>query len=94
MKSRGRVVEVQLPTAVDRAILLAQTQQEVLKIGKLKVTRPYGVGKQLNAGVRGEGKPQIVRVDLSKERQVRKFSKLNGLCYACGEKFELGHHAK
>jgi hypothetical protein len=54
------VVEVQLPTTVDRAILLAQTQQEVLERGKLKVTRPYGVGKQLNAWVRGEGKPQIM----------------------------------
>lgn len=28
------VVEVQLPTTVDRAILLAQTQQEVLERGK------------------------------------------------------------
>jgi hypothetical protein len=88
------VVEVQLPTTVDRAILLAQTQQEVLERGKLKVTRPYGVGKQLNAWVRGEGKPQIMGGDLSKERQVREFRKLNGLCYACGEKFEPGHLAK
>jgi hypothetical protein len=33
-------------------------------------------------------------VDLSRERQIRDFCRLNGLCYACGERFEPGHIAK
>lgn len=32
-------------------------------------------------------------MDLSKER-CREFRRLNGLCYACGDKFEPGHIAK
>jgi hypothetical protein len=88
------VVEVQLPSTVDRDILLAQTQQEVLERGKMKVTRPYVGGKMLNTGVRGEGRALIGGADLSKERQIREFRKLNGLCYACGDKFKPDHLAK
>lgn len=88
------MVEIQLPSTVDRAILLAQTQQEVLERGKMKVTRPYVGGRMLNTGVRGEGRAQTGGADLSKERQMREFRKLNGLCYACGDKFEPGHLAK
>jgi hypothetical protein len=41
-----------------------------------------------------KGKGQQLGVDLSKERQIREFRRLNGLCYACGNKFEPGHIAK
>ena len=30
----------------------------------------------------------------SKERQVKEYRRVNGLCYTCGEKFEPGHQAK
>jgi hypothetical protein len=33
-------------------------------------------------------------MELSRKRQLREFRKLNGLCYACGEKIESGHLAK
>jgi hypothetical protein len=32
--------------------------------------------------------------DLAKERQLRDFRRLNGLCFGCGEKYEPGHQAK
>jgi hypothetical protein len=57
----------------------------------MKVTRPYVGGKMLNTRVRGEGRSLTGGADLSKERQIREFRKLNGLCYACGDKFEPGH---
>jgi hypothetical protein len=40
----------------------------------------------------GEEKGQ--GADLKRGRQLRNFRRLNGLCYACGEKFEPGHIAK
>lgn len=88
------VVEIQLPTTVGRAILLIQTQKEVLDKGKMKVARPYVGNKVLSNGIRGEGRIQQGGVNLSKEMQVREFRKWNGLCYGCGEKFEPGHMAK
>lgn len=41
-----------------------------------------------------KNKGVLPAVDLSKERQVREYRRLNGLCYACGEKFEPRHLAK
>lgn len=31
---------------------------------------------------------------MTKERQLRDFRRLNGLCFGCGEKYEPGHQAK
>jgi hypothetical protein len=41
-----------------------------------------------------ENKGGYQQNDLSKDRQVREYKKLNGLCYAYGDKFEHGHLAK
>jgi hypothetical protein len=30
----------------------------------------------------------------SKERHVKEYRRMNGLCYTCGEKFEPDHQAK
>jgi hypothetical protein len=76
------VVQVQVPTTVDRAILLAQIQHVVL---------PYLIQQQ--ALPKGDDKGQQ-GADLTRERQLRDFRRLSGLCYACGERFELGHIAK
>jgi len=62
------VVEVQLPSTVDRAILLAQTQQEVLERGKMKVTRPYVGDKMLNTRFRGEGLKKGVMIYPKKDK--------------------------
>jgi hypothetical protein len=88
------VVRMQMHTTVDRAIVLAQTQHDILEQAKGKGQRQPFHNKQVVVGFKGEGKQPPVGGDLSKERQVREFQRLNGLCYACGERFEPGHIAK
>jgi hypothetical protein len=87
------VVQVQVPTTVDRAILLAQIQQEVLDRGRGEGQRPLPYLKQQQTLPKGDDKGQQ-GADLTRERQLRDFRRLNGLCYACGEQFEPGHIAK
>jgi hypothetical protein len=88
------VVQVQTPSMVDRAIHLAQLQQEVLERNKFRGQRS-GLSmhvKQLVVGQKTDD--QGPGADLTRARQLRDFRRLNGLCYACGEKFEPGHIAK
>jgi hypothetical protein len=79
---------------VDRAIVLAQTQQEVLDQAKGKGYRQMFSNKQPMGNNKGDGSQLQRGVDLSKERHVWEFRRLNGLCYACGERFEPSHIAK
>jgi hypothetical protein len=88
------VVRMQMPTTVDRTIVLAQTMHDILEQDKGKGQCQSFHNKQVGVGFKGEGKKPPVGGDLSKERQVREFQRLNGLCYACGERFEPGHIAK
>jgi hypothetical protein len=60
------VVRMQLPTTVDRAIVLAQTQYDILEQAKVKGQRQPFNNKHTMIGFKGEGK----QGDLSKERQV------------------------
>jgi hypothetical protein len=82
-----------LPSSVDRTALLAQLQQEVLEMGKFKATNISYGSKQSGGFIKQEAKSATTG-DLSKERQVREYRRVNGLCYACGEKFEPDHLAK
>jgi hypothetical protein len=45
-----------------------------------------------------QGKPDVKNgaggLDFSKERQLRDYRSLHGLCFTCGEKYEVGHAAK
>lgn len=88
------VVQVQVPTTVDRAILLAQIQPEVLDRNKFKGQKQTTTAKFQGFPNKMENKGGYQASDLAKERQVREYRKLNGLCYACGDKFEPGHLAK
>lgn len=87
-------VQMHQPTTVDKAASLAQLQQEMLEKGRHKVARQGYATKQNLAGNKVDGRGQQMGGELFRERQVREFRKLNGLCYACGEKFEPGHLAK
>ncbi|GJN20898.1 hypothetical protein PR202_gb08332 [Eleusine coracana subsp. coracana] len=81
----------QLPTTVDRAALLATIQQEIQDRGKLKGNKS---GFSPKTGVQTgklEAKQSTPIGDLSKERQLREFHRINGLCYACGKKFDGNH---
>ena len=88
------VVQVQVPVTVDSAILLAQIQQEILDRNRFKVQKQPLNSKVQNLQPRMKNKGVLPAVDLSKERQVSEYRRLNGLCYACGEKFEPRHLAK
>jgi hypothetical protein len=88
------VVQMHQPATVDKAVLLAQMQQEVLEKSRPRGVRQGYVPKQYQPGNKGEGKVQPVGGDLSRERELREYRRVNGLCYACGEKFEPGHILK
>jgi hypothetical protein len=75
-------------------MLLAQMQHEVLEKSRPKGVCQGYVPKQYQPGTKGEGKVQPVGGDLSREREIREYRRVNGLCYACGEKFEPGHILK
>jgi hypothetical protein len=75
-------------------ILLAQIQQEVVEMNKAKFQRNYLGGKVMVNTAKGDPRAVTGPVDLAKERQLRDFRRLNGLCFGCGEKYEPGHQDK
>lgn len=62
------VVQVQVPVTVDRAILLAQLQQEILDRNRFKVQKQPLNNKFQNLQPRMENKGVLPAIDLSKER--------------------------
>jgi hypothetical protein len=90
---QGHVL-AQLPRTVDRAILLAQIQQEVVEMNRAKFQKKIQGSKVIvNAG-KGDTRAGVGSSELAKERQLRDFRRLNGLCFGSGEKYEPGHQAK
>ncbi|KAK3151850.1 hypothetical protein QOZ80_3AG0251460 [Eleusine coracana subsp. coracana] len=88
---RGTVLP-HVPETVDRAILLAQIQEGVLDKAKARSSR---VGTR---GPVGASRPDLKLNnnlgELTKERQLRYYRRLNGLCYFCGDKFDADHVSK
>ncbi|XP_066392625.1 protein argonaute PNH1-like [Miscanthus floridulus] len=84
------VVEPQVPTTIHRAAIIARIQQNVLDRGKNKYQKAPILHKP-NPQHRTETKTQPVSGTLWRDRQLRDYRKVNGLCYTCGEKFEPGH---
>lgn len=77
-------VESQLPDTVDRAALLAQVYQEVLARSKSGATwhhEPDSHPQRLKQG----------QADFWKDRQLRDYRRVNGLCYHCGDKYDPTH---
>lgn len=87
----GAVVQSQVPHNVDRAILLAKVQQQVLEKGRQKMQKNSGASKSYFSTTRTDQKSQVGNSNLWKERQTLNYRKANNLCYHCGEKFEPGH---
>lgn len=82
------VVQTQVPDTLERAILLAKIQLQVLDKSKYKVQKN-------NAGFKPfqkvEAKGSVTSNTLWKERQVRGHRKANGLCFYCGEPYDPQH---
>lgn len=81
----GAGVQSQIPQTVDRAIMLAKVQQQVLDNGKMRVQKNQGTGKTHFSFTKQELKPQSNSSPLWKERQTLNYRKANNLCYHCGE---------
>lgn len=88
------LVQAALPTSVNRAMVLAEIQQDHLDKARNRTGKAPFQYKSLASTSKAESQPMPVTADLSKERQVREYRRLHGLCYACGERFEPGHLAK
>lgn len=85
------VVESQVPETVERAILLALVQQEVLAEAK-----PWAQRQQCfdQPAARHEAARPALKVgarNFWKDRQLRDYRRANGLCFRCGEKFDPAH---
>lgn len=82
-------VEPQVPTTVERALVIAKLQQKVIDRSKLKYQQ-----KQPNPRVQ-HAKPEVktpsIYGNLWRDKQLRDYRKANNLCYHCGEKYEPGH---
>ena len=84
----GNVVQSQLLDTLERAMLLAKIQQQVLDKSKTKWSKFAAHSKQttkLDSKGAGNTSP------LWKERQIRDYLKANGLCFYCREPFDANH---
>jgi hypothetical protein len=88
------VVEAQVPETVERAILLALVQQEVLAESKPWAPRPPYQPRQEQAGHRAEPARPALKMgtgDFWKDRQLRDYRRSNNQCFRCGEKYDPTH---
>jgi hypothetical protein len=88
------LVQTALPSSVNRAMILAELHQTNLDKARARGTKGFFQSKPSASTARPDAIPVNLPSDLSKERQVREYRRLHGLCYACGERFEPGHLAK
>jgi hypothetical protein len=87
-------IESQVPETVERAILLALVQQEVLAEAKPWGQRPYQQQKHDQVAPRADFVRQPVKLgtgDTWKDRQLRDYRKANNLCFKCGERYDPTH---
>lgn len=75
-KLQGHVL-AQLPRIVDRAILLAQIQQEVVEMNKMKFLKGFRSSKVSVNTMKGDHKTSETSLELTKERLLRDFQGLN-----------------
>lgn len=87
-------VQAQVPDSMDRAVLLAKIQQQLLERGKGKAPKPYGQAKHSGGFVKNDAKASTTNNLLWQERQVRNYRRDNNLCYYCGEAHTPTHAAE
>lgn len=87
-------VQAQVSDTMDRAVLLAKIQQQLLDKGKHKSSKFLGPAKAVNSVNKADAKPGQSSTLLWKERQVRNYRRNNNLCYYSGEAYTPAHAAK
>ena len=80
-------VELQMPTTVQQACLLAQVQEGILARAKPVVS---SVGRQDHISKQAVT-ARFDKGELWKAKQLKDYRRTNGLCYRCGEKYAPGH---
>jgi hypothetical protein len=80
----------QIPQMVDRAMAMARIQSEIAEKNRQKFQKMAESGKAVEAMGKWENSSRYTS-NLFKERQLREYRRLNGLCFTCREKFEPGH---
>jgi hypothetical protein len=95
LKSEIRAaVESQVPEFVERAILLALVQQDVLAEAKPRAYRQYQPQRADPVLPRADAVRPALKMgqgDLWKDRQLRDYRRANNLCFKCGEKYDPTH---
>jgi hypothetical protein len=95
LKSELRAaIESQVPETVERAILLALVQQELLAEAKPWAHRPQPQHKPEPVVPHADVTRQAAKIgngDLWRDRELRDYRKANNLCFWCGEKYDPTH---
>jgi hypothetical protein len=85
------IVKLQVPLALERAFLVARVQQEVLDDSKARAPRPYMRAEAEPAREEVPEQLKLATGNLRKDRQLRDYSRANGLCFKCVDKFDPTH---
>lgn len=83
-----------VPSSVGRVVFLARLQQRIMDKQRQKSLKGASPSKFVATGSRTEVRGGTGMAELSKERLVKEYRRQNGLCFSCGDKFELGHQLK
>ena len=87
----GNVVQSQIPETLERAMLLAKIQQQVVDKVKNRWSKPGNNYKAAIPTVKQDAKGTATTSPLWKERQTRDYLKANGLCFYCREPYDANH---
>ncbi|KAK1607032.1 hypothetical protein QYE76_030705 [Lolium multiflorum] len=95
LKSELRgAVESQVPDSLERAILLARVQEEVLAAAKPWAQKYNSAARADPVAPRPEAAKSALKVgggDFWRDRQLRDYRRANNLCFRCGEKYDPTH---
>jgi hypothetical protein len=80
-------VEPQVPTTVNRAMVIAKIQQRMLERNKLKHQRHTITNR--GQPTKPENKAATTYGNLWRDKQLRDYRRANNLCFHCGEKLSL-----
>ena len=86
-------VQSQVPDTMQRAIMLARVQQQIVDSKPYKATKFQQFSKFSTQSTKSDVRSNTSTSSLWKERQLRDFRKANGLCMYCGDKFDAAHAA-
>ncbi|GJN02857.1 hypothetical protein PR202_ga20245 [Eleusine coracana subsp. coracana] len=81
-------VQAQIPETVERAVLLAQIQQETQERHKYRPSKPANTAKP-GSTPKLDNKHSAGSSEYWKERQLRDYRRANNLCYFCGDKLTM-----